>query len=985
MCQAGADFNHWVNRELANFDSSVGLSTTITALVNNPLPTIATIGLTLVGVPPPLASAMVTAAQGGSLEDIALSAGKAYISGKVGDYAGKSFAGSEYAKNLTPATTAAITQIVTSASGAAAGTALSGGSFQDVLKSGFTSAVGTYVSTSLMKEMGYTDPNKLDAKLVQGAISSATGAILAGKDIGKAITGSVTSTLLRTGIETGVNTLIKNSETLTGLQTSINEKKKDFDTFVNNIFTPEKAKVDTAYTTAKTAYEKLTPKISTYNTDYTAYQAAKAYADTLVSTKFAPDNRRWTQPYTVYVIPLEANLLAQQAGLKTAGEEFTTANTAYTNASSSFATVSNDYNTRITALNDLYDQANTLVDANTKLAGDIGTKTGEYQTAAAEETERLTAAAKVEADKFIADAKAAADKAAEAAKEAARIEAERVEAERVEAARVEAARVEAERVEAERVEAEKAEAERVEAARVEAEKVEAERVEVARVEAERVEAERVAADQVAETDRLARVAAQQVIDDQVAAALTDSNSTDPAEAAAIFKSVYGRDPTDGELADYAGQSEADVKALLGKQYLDLTNTSLANGIVTASLDIGTKTDAGPGSSPYRVDFSGLPIYADNPEAASLVLPTGYRVASVAEIEADNRPSGAYYDEGLNAWLTPAEDTVADYIGGTGSDSITGGTTDTDTTYVDDSASRLGDDIDTSKTTETIVAIDTDSQTALTDKGSVIDVADTAKVGDEVVSTDTDDSASRLSDDTITGGADTVTDTPNIDQLFDTDTITGGTDTVTDTPNIDQLFDTDTITGGTDDKDSTYVDDSADRLGDDKEEEDEEEAECPEGYVYNLTDNICEQVTTDAGGKKITLTKPVVTKPVVTKPVVTKPVVTTPPVTEPSFNWSSLLGLLSANQEQAPIKPELVGKAGWEDEEGPIDYTPFDYRDAIAEEKAKTDAEKARMVQEVTAAQGGSVDDLMAMLGIYDQDDSQSTGDPYLDELLATIR
>ena len=81
----------------------------------------------------------------------------------------------------------------------------------------------------------------------------------------------------------------------------------------------------------------------------------------------------------------------------------------------------------------------------------------------------------------------------------------------------------------------------------------------------------------------------------------------------------------------------------------------------------------------------------------------------------------------------------------------------------------------------------------------------------------------------------------------------------------------------------------------------------------------------------------------------------------------------------------MGKAGWEDEEGPIDYTPFDYRDAIAEEKAKTDAEKARMVQEVTAAQGGSVDDLMAMLGIYDQDDSQSTGDPYLDELLATIR
>jgi len=84
-----------------------------------------------------------------------------------------------------------------------------------------------------------------------------------------------------------------------------------------------------------------------------------------------------------------------------------------------------------------------------------------------------------------------------------------------------------------------------------------------------------------------------------------------------------------------------------------------------------------------------------------------------------------------------------------------------------------------------------------------------------------------------------------------------------------------------------------------------------------------------------------------------------------------------------IKPELVGKAGWGDSEGPFDYTPFGYADAETEDK--TDEEKARMGQEVTAAQGGSVDDLMAMLGMYDQDDSQSTGDPYLDELLATIR
>jgi hypothetical protein len=92
-----------------------------------------------------------------------------------------------------------------------------------------------------------------------------------------------------------------------------------------------------------------------------------------------------------------------------------------------------------------------------------------------------------------------------------------------------------------------------------------------------------------------------------------------------------------------------------------------------------------------------------------------------------------------------------------------------------------------------------------------------------------------------------------------------------------------------------------------------------------------------------------------------------------------------SQGTQTTKPELVGKAGWEDNEGPVDYTPFQYDNAVAEAKAKSDEEKARMVQEVTAAQGGSVDDLMAMLGMYDQDDSQSTGDPYLDELLATIR
>jgi len=72
---------------------------------------------------------------------------------------------------------------------------------------------------------------------------------------------------------------------------------------------------------------------------------------------------------------------------------------------------------------------------------------------------------------------------------------------------------------------------------------------------------------------------------------------------------------------------------------------------------------------------------------------------------------------------------------------------------------------------------------------------------------------------------------------------------------------------------------------------------------------------------------------------------------------------------------LVGKTEW-DEEGPIDYTPFLYTKS---KKDTTDEEEAKM------AKGGSVDELLAMLGIYEQDDSQSTGDQHLDELLRALR
>ena len=68
---------------------------TIEGVLKNPLPTIATIGLTMMGVPAHLANAMVTAATGGDMEQIVLSAAASYVGGKIGQQVGGAFAPDE--------------------------------------------------------------------------------------------------------------------------------------------------------------------------------------------------------------------------------------------------------------------------------------------------------------------------------------------------------------------------------------------------------------------------------------------------------------------------------------------------------------------------------------------------------------------------------------------------------------------------------------------------------------------------------------------------------------------------------------------------------------------------------------------------------------------------------------------------------------------------------------------------------------------------
>ena len=56
------------------------------------------------------------------------------------------------------------------------------------------------------------------------------------------------------------------------------------------------------------------------------------------------------------------------------------------------------------------------------------------------------------------------------------------------------------------------------------------------------------------------------------------------------------------------------------------------------------------AQPFRVEGSGVPIYAESAQASTITPPVGFQLLPVGLF--DSKPQGSYYDEKLNAWLTP---------------------------------------------------------------------------------------------------------------------------------------------------------------------------------------------------------------------------------------------------------------------------------------------------------------------------------------------
>jgi len=154
-----------------------GLGKVVENVAKNPLPLIEAAILISAGVPPPIASATVSAANGGSMKDIVNAGVTAYVGENVASSVGG---------QLPEGTSATTAKAISSAAGADAATTLnslaSGKNINQALQDGLVAGA----STGAGVVAGAQVENKIGSGAASGAAAGATGAALTGKDIGSA-------------------------------------------------------------------------------------------------------------------------------------------------------------------------------------------------------------------------------------------------------------------------------------------------------------------------------------------------------------------------------------------------------------------------------------------------------------------------------------------------------------------------------------------------------------------------------------------------------------------------------------------------------------------------------------------------------------------------------------------------------------------------------------------------------------------------------
>jgi hypothetical protein len=279
---------HEVNNFFGGLDDAVHdavdtIGGMVQNIIDNPLVLIETVALTAMLGPGGLAlasqagayaiaSAAVSAANGGSIEQIAISAGAAYVGAQIGGQIGAAteFGTTPFSSQTTMllehsggmATT--MQAIVASSSGAAATAALRGKPLDQILTAGFTGGINSLVTDQLMAA-GY-NPKDIDTQVIARAVASASGAVLQGQNVGEAITRSTVTTLAQHGMTEAANKISstydkikENSATLQGISKDFNEAKDAAKQAWDNLTSYE--------STAKTQAAEASDLLTKFNED----------------------------------------------------------------------------------------------------------------------------------------------------------------------------------------------------------------------------------------------------------------------------------------------------------------------------------------------------------------------------------------------------------------------------------------------------------------------------------------------------------------------------------------------------------------------------------------------------------------------------------------------------------------------------------------------------------------------------------------------
>ncbi len=215
---------------------------TIQAVIEDPIPVLAQIAGSFIGIPPPVTAALVTASRGGDLEDIVLSAGAAYIAPQATNAISTTLS-STIGNSIINETVSDI--VVDGVSrGLVNGTIaeVRGGDFDDAFAGAFTgsvinSSVGEFTNEFIkpgVQEMladSGLEPSTVNRLVSEGtrAVSAGIGAELTGRgDFDDAFVNSIQNSTINAGTNYAMNSIGDQFRTAeNGLQTAGKEREED--------------------------------------------------------------------------------------------------------------------------------------------------------------------------------------------------------------------------------------------------------------------------------------------------------------------------------------------------------------------------------------------------------------------------------------------------------------------------------------------------------------------------------------------------------------------------------------------------------------------------------------------------------------------------------------------------------------------------------------------------------------------------------------